>query len=423
MEQDHYSQVNAQVTRLGNGMTVALERLPYLRSATVSVWIRSGSMHESPAENGIAHFLEHLMFKGTGTRTAHDIMDAIEGRGGHFNAYTSRGYTCYYIRILQEHVPVAIEVLSDILKNSIFCDMDKERGVILEEIASSEDTPDDYIHDLLSEFHWPDHALGRPIAGTEDTVSNISKEMVQHYFGRGYVPANMFFVVVGNFDEAAVLAQIESEFAVLPSGVENHHGDSPRFNAGAELYEREVSQSHLSLAFPGPALGAEDRYVCDLTSTVLGGGSTSRLFERIREDEGLAYNIQTFHSFYPGAGILGVYAAVAPENYAKAMSLIFEEIRKLRDNGLPEEELAKNREQIKGYMLMSLESTSARASRIGKSLMHYGRILPVDEVLESLQAVTPDQVQQFAQKTFTAANTAHVVLGPEDGPALAEIAL
>jgi predicted Zn-dependent peptidase len=195
------------------------------------------------------------------------------------------------------------------------------------------------------------------------------------------------------------------------------------FNAGSEIHEREISQCHVTLAYPGPALGTADRYICDLTSTVLGGGSTSRLFERIREDEGLAYNIQSFHSFYPGAGVLGVYAAVAPENYHRCMELIYEEIRKLRDAGLEEEELRKNREQLKGYMLMSLESTSARASRIGKSLMHYGRIIGVDEVLGHLESVSPDDVQRFCREVFTVGNTAHVVLGPEDGPELAEIAL
>lgn len=423
MEQDHYSQANAKVIPLANGMTVALERLPYLRSATISVWIRGGSMHETPEENGIAHFIEHLLFKGTKTRTAHDIMDAIEGRGGHFNAYTSRGYTCYYIRMLSDDVPVAIEVLSDILKNSIFCDMDKERGVILEEIASNEDTPDDYIHDLLTEFHWPQHALGRPIAGTESTVSAITKDMVHGYVSRAYTPSNMIFVVAGNFDEERVLDQIRTEFEGLPSGTVNDPGKPATFQSGAELHRQDISQSHITLAFPAPALGTPERYICDLTSTVLGGGSTSRLFERIREDEGLAYNIQTFHAIYPGAGVLGVYAAVAPENYAKAMSLVYEEIRRLRDEGLTEEELAKNRMQLTGYMLMSLESTSARASRIGKSLMHYGRILSVEEIIGQLDAVSTHDVQKFAQKTFSPENTAHVVLGSEDGPELAEVSL
>lgn len=423
MEQDHYSQSNARVTSLPNGMTVAVERLPYLRSATISMWIRSGSMHETPEENGIAHFIEHLLFKGTATRTAHDIMDAIEGRGGHFNAYTSRGYTCYYIRMLSDDVPVAIEVLADILKNSLFCDMDKERGVILEEIASNEDTPDDYVHDLLTEFHWPSNALGRPIAGTQQTVSAISEDMVRGFFNRGYNPANMIFVAVGNFDEERVLDQVRAAFEPLPSGTINAAEAPPVFQAGSELHRQDISQSHLTLAFPAPALGTPERYICDLTSTVLGGGSTSRLFERIREDEGLAYNIQTFHAAYPGAGVLGVYAAVAPENYEKAMSLIYEEIRRLRDEGVPEEELAKNRMQLTGYMLMSLESTSARASRIGKSLMHYGRIISVDEVIRELNAVSVDDVRAFCDKTFRPENTAHLVLGPEDSPPLAELAL
>lgn len=405
----------AIVETFDNGMTVALEHLPYLRSASIAIWIRTGSAHETPEENGIAHFIEHLLFKGTESRTAHDIMEAIESRGGHFNAFTSRGYTCYYVRILEQHTAAAIEVIADIIKHSIFHDMDKERGVILEEIATNEDTPDDYIHDLLSTFHWPDHALGRPIAGDAGTVSAISLDMVRAFYGKWYNPANMYFVVSGNIDTDAVMAQLRGEFAGLPGSPVAQPDSSPVFHAGIDAHERDIAQAHVALAFPGPKLLAPERYTADLTSVVLGGGSTSRLFERIREDEGLAYNIQTFTAFYPTAGMIGVYAAVAPENYRKTLELTFEEIRKLRDEGVPQKELDACREQIKGYTLMSLESTFSRVTRMAKSLMLHGRIVPVDELLAQLEAVTTDDVQRLAAATFLPENTAHVVLGPVSG--------
>ncbi|MBI1319028.1 MAG: insulinase family protein [Candidatus Hydrogenedens sp.] len=413
----------ATVEILDNGMTVALEHLPYLRSASIAIWIRTGSAHETPEENGIAHFIEHLLFKGTEKRTAHDIMDAIESRGGHFNAFTSRGYTCYYVRILEQHTAAAIEVLADIVKNSIFHDMDKERGVILEEIATNEDTPDDFIHDLLALYHWPDHALGRPIAGSAASVTGITKDMVRDFSRRWYNPANMYFVISGNIDTEAVLGQLREEFSPLPGSPVAQPDSAPVFQAGIEGHERDIAQAHLTLAFPGPKLATQERFVADLTSMVLGGGSTSRLFERIREDEGLAYNIQTFSSYYPTAGMLGVYAAVAPENYRKTLDLTFQEIRKVRDEGVPQKELDACREQIKGYTLMSLESTFSRGSRMAKSLMLHGRIVPIEELIEQLEAVTTDDVQAFAAKTFRPENTAHVVLAPASAGLLEAVAL
>lgn len=414
---------DVRLCTLNNGMRLVFESLPYLHSASLGVWIKTGSANETPEENGAAHFLEHLFFKGTTTRTTHEIMDAIEGRGGYFNAFTSRGYTCLYVRILAQHVPIAIEILADLIRNSQFNEMDKERGVILEEIASNEDTPDDYVHDVLSEFHWPDHALGRPVAGTQDTVAAMSRGQIDRFYEAWYTPENMVFSISGNIDEDAVVTQVEQLFGDMPARNTTHPETAPTFNDGIKIVDRDVSQAHVTLAFPAPALGAPDRFVCDVTSSLLGGTSTSRLFERIREDEGLAYAIQTFHAYYDLAGVLGVYAAVAPENYAKTLELTFEEIRKLRDSGATAEEVEKNKEQLKGHVLMSLESTFARMSRIAKSLLYYDRVIAVDELIDKVNAVTTDNVLTFVQKTFTEDQCALVVLGKTDGDAVNRIAL
>ncbi len=410
-----YMTETAKVHVLDNGLTVALERLPYLHSASAGVWIKTGSAHETPPESGLAHFLEHLFFKGTQTRTVRQIMEAVEGRGGHLNAFTSRECTCLYVRTLDEHLHKGIEILADILKHSTFHDLEKERNVILEEIASVEDTPDEHVHDLLSAFHWPDHPLGRSVSGSQETVSKLSLEDAQHFYSKWYKPENIVVSVAGNFDETRLLDQLRAEFGTLAPGAASEADSVPRFNGGIKTYERDIGQAHLSLAFPGPALDDPKRYVCDVACNLLGGGSTSRLFERIREAEGLAYSIFAFHSFYRTAGMLGVYAAIAPQNFGKTLELTFQELRRIRDEAVGADELAMNREQIKGGMLMSLENTFTRMARMAKSLMYYGRIVPVQEVIGRIEAVTQEDTQAFAQEIFTEKNCALVVLGPADG--------
>ena len=396
-----------------NGFTLAMERLPYLHSASVGIWIKTGSANEDPAVAGVAHFLEHLLFKGTDKRTPHEIMEEIEGKGGHLNAFTSRGYTCLYAKVLGKDVGTAIDVLSDLIKNSVFADLDKERGVVLEEIAAIEDTPDELIHDLFGEHHWPNHPLGRPVIGYSKTVQDLDLDKVRDFYATWYQPQNMVLSIAGNFDEDAVLAQVRDEFECVASTLIPDECGAPEFKTGGAKVDRDIAQAHINLAFPGPPLGDEERYVCDMTSCILGGGSTSRLFERIREDEGLAYSIYTFHSFYPMAGIVGGYAGVAPQNCAHTFELIFEEIRKLRDEGVPEVELNSNREQIKGNMLMAMENTFSRMSRLAKCHLYYGRIIPVQEVIDHIDAVTVDRVKAFSEKTFRADQCSIMVLGPD----------
>ncbi len=269
---------SARVHVLDNGLTVSMECLPYLRSASVGVWVHTGSADERNGESGLAHFLEHLFFKGTKTRNVHELMAAVESRGGHLNAFTSREYTCLYVKTLDEHVPVAIEILADIVKNSLFCDLEKERNVILEEIASVEDTPDEYVFDLLAEYHWPNHPLGRSVSGSTESMLKLGLDEVKRFYDAWYRPNNLFFSIVGNLDETRVLDQVVSEFGELaPRELPPRH-QPPVFRAGVHTVDRDVAQAHVCLSFPGPTLHDADRYVCDMVSSILGGGSTSRLF-------------------------------------------------------------------------------------------------------------------------------------------------
>ncbi|MBX3177353.1 MAG: insulinase family protein [Candidatus Hydrogenedentes bacterium] len=409
-----YTQEDAEVITLDNGLAVCLEPLPYLHSASIGVWIRTGSGNERADENGIAHFLEHLFFKGTSNRNVHEIMAAIESRGGQLNAFTSREYTCLYVKVLEKHVATGIEILADLVKNSLFCDLEKERNVILEEIASIEDTPDEYVHDLITEHHWPGHALGRSISGSAESVSALGYDHVVDFFRRWYRPENMVFSIAGNFDRRAVIDQVSAEFGSISVGAVPPLDAAPRFQSGIRAVHRDIAQSHITLAFPAPSLYDERKYAYDMTSNILGGGSTSRLFERIREEEGLAYSIYTFDAFYLTAGSLGVYAAVAPQQLANTLELTFAELRKLRDNGLSEEELELNREQIKGGMLMAMESTFTRMARMAKSMMYYGKLVPISEIISRVDAVTLADVKTCCAEIFTPDQSALLVLGPEE---------
>ena len=409
-----YTRDNAEITTLPNGMAVCMERLPYLHSASIGVWIRTGSGDEQEDENGIAHFLEHLFFKGTKSRNVHQIMEAIESRGGQLNAFTSREYTCIYVKVLDKYTATGIEILADLIKNSLFCDLEKERNVILEEIASIEDTPDEHVHDLIAEHHWPDHALGRSISGTAESVSALDYDKVVAFYRRWYQPENMVFAIAGNFDARAVLGQVTDEFGSIAAAPVPSEADVPRFHASIRTVPREIAQSHITLAFPAPSMHDGRKYAYDMTSNILGGGSTSRLFERIREDEGLAYSIYTFDAFYRTTGAIGIYAAVAPQQLGKTLELTFEELRKLRDGGVSEDELDLNREQIKGGMLMALESTFTRMARMAKSMLYYGKLVSVDEIIERVDGITPADIQRCCDEIFAPEHCALLVLGPEE---------
>ncbi len=404
---------SAIVHRLENGLTVALEPLPYVHSVSIGIWIKTGSVNEKAAQAGISHFLEHLLFKGTPTRTSRQIVEAIEGRGGHINAFTSREYTCVYARVLHEEASHAVGVLADVARHSQFNDLEKERNVILEEIASGEDVPEDYIHDVFTELLWPKHALGRPVAGYCKTVEKLTLEDFQTYHSKTYTPGNMVVSVAGRFDPGVMQRVIEDAMGDMPAAKNPPTPKAPKPNAGATWVAREnTHQAHLCFGFPGVTTNAKNRFTYDLLCSALGGGSTSRLFERIREDEGLAYSVYSFNYAYPTGGLFGVYAAIAPENLDLAAKICFEECRDLATKPMKAAELNMNRELLKGGLLMALESTFNRMSRMAKSLMYHDRLVPVQEVVDHIDAVTAEEITACAADLFQKNQCALTALGP-----------
>ncbi len=401
-----------QVEKLENGLTVLLEPLPFLRSVSIGLWIQAGSACEQPHQAGISHFLEHLFFKGTDTRTARQLAEAVERYGGQLNGFTSRDSTCLYAMTLDSHVSTGIEVLADIVKNSQFPDFEKEKGVVLEEIASVEDVPEEHLHDLFVQRLWPDHAMGTPITGSQETVTALSIDDVQGYHDVWYRPSNMILAVAGSFDSATVFAQIEDEFAGLSPSTVSQPDSVPIPTACVEAFDRTISQSHVCFGFPGPSVTHADRFAYDLLNCTLGGGATSRLFDNIREREGLAYSIYSFLSGFRSGGFAGVYAATSPDNLARTADLAFDELRNLCDEPMSTDELGMNRDQLKGGLLMALERTFSRMMRMGKSTMYHGRVIPIDEIIASLDAVTLEDVQRVAQQTFVADRCVLLTLGP-----------
>lgn len=412
-----------RVHRLANGLTLIMEAIPYVRSASSGLWIRAGSAIETEKQSGVSHFLEHLFFKGTKTRTAREIVASVERCGGSLNGFTSRDFTCLYAKTLDSHVHVGIEVLADIVKNSTFCDLEKERQIVLEEIASIEDVPEECSHDLFVQRMWPDHALGRPVTGSLESVAALTPEEVRAYYETWYRPGSMVLSVAGNIDPDAVLRQVEDEFGGMAGAGSEDTGGAPVFSSSVDMVHRDIAQSHICVGFPGPAAFDEDRYAYDVLSCALGGGATSRLFDRIRESEGLAYSIYSFFSCYRRSGFLGIYAAVAPENARKAAASAFEELRRLCDAPLPADELELNRQQLKGSLLMGLERTFSRMSRAAKSMMYHGRIISPDEVVEALDGVTSADVQRLALCAFTRDRCAMLTLGPHANDEPLEITL
>jgi predicted Zn-dependent peptidase len=401
-----------QLHTLSNGMKVVFEHLPYVHSVSVGVWIKTGSANESSEIAGISHFLEHMFFKGTQTRTTREIMEAIESKGGHLNAFTSREYTCLYVKALDQQVDTAVDILSDIVNYSTFGDLEKERNVILEEIASGIDVPDEYVHDLLADKFWPGHPMGRPIAGYHDTVSATGLENIQTYKDAWYCPENMLVVVVGNFDSDLLLKRIEDGFESVPQNPSPKGYGTPEFGSGVLIEPRDIAQNHLTLAFPGTSITQENRYTYDMLSSTLGGGSTSRLFESIREEAGLAYSIYSYNSAHEHTGMLGMYAAIAPENLQQTLDLISKEIKELKDTPISDKELESNREQLKGGLLLALENTFNRMARMARSLMFFNEIKTVDEILEGINLVDANDIQALTQRTFNMDNHVMAVLGP-----------
>lgn len=397
---------------LSNGLRVIAEQLPHLRSVAVGLWVGAGSMQETPAENGLSHFLEHMLFKGTETRTAKEIAEAFDGIGGQLNAFTGKECTCYYGKVMDEHLPIAMDVLTDLLLNATIDDaeLEKERGVILEEIAMVEDTPDDIVFDLLSEAAYEGTVLAQTILGPSERIAAYQRADLLAYRGTHYRPDNTVLAVAGRFDLQMLRDLAEKHLGSWPAqAVPAAIDTTARFTAGIRRKDKDVEQVHLSMAFPGVALGHDDTYPLAVFNNLFGGGMSSRLFQRIREDSGMAYSVYSFPSSLPGSGQYTLYAGTSPQHAEAVARMLREETERVLRDGVPEAEFRMAREQLKGGYILGQESASSRMSGIGRGTLLMDRARSEDEVIERIKAVTLDGMMALATRILTTPNAAAVV--------------
>jgi len=411
-----------QSTRLTNGIRVLSERLPDLPSITVGIWVENGSRYEQPHQAGISHFLEHLFFKGTERRTAAQIAEEIDAVGGVLNAFTGKEYTCYYAKVLHEQLPLALDLLADIFTQSRFAseEIDRERSVIIQEISQVEDTPDDYVHELFNLAFWPGHPLSRPIAGTAETVRGLMREDFLRFLDVRYRPDRVLIAAAGNLNHEDLLAVAEDKFGGLAGSAPLVDGGPPQPHAGVSVHEKPLEQVHLCLGSPGIAHADAERYPAHLLNLALGGGMSSRLFQEIRERRGKAYTVYSFLSSYLDAGYFGVYVGTSAEWVREVVNVIREELARVARDGLGAAELSRVKQQMKGSMLLGLETSDSRMSRIAKNEIYFGRDVPMEEVAARIDAVPNDQIVSVAQRLFRTDGLALTVLGDPKGERLGD---
>ncbi|RFU83741.1 insulinase family protein, partial [Streptomyces triticagri] len=394
-------------TTLPGGLRVVTETLPSVRSATFGIWAGVGSRDETPSLNGATHYLEHLLFKGTRKRSALDISAAIDAVGGEMNAFTAKEYTCYYARVLDTDLPLAIDVVCDMLTGSLIEqeDVDAERGVILEEIAMTEDDPGDCVHDLFAHTMLGDTPLGRPVLGTVDTVNSLHADRIRRFYKRHYDPTHLVVAAAGNVDHQKVVRQVRAAFEKAGAlGTPGAEPLAPRAGARAlrtsgrvELVDRRTEQAHVILGMPGLARTDERRWALGVLSTALGGGMSSRLFQEVREKRGLAYSVYAYTSGFADCGLFGVYAGCRPNQVHDVLKICRDQLDQVAQHGLPDDEIARAVGQLAGSTVLGLEDTGALMNRIGKSELCWGEHMSVDAMLERISAVTPDDVRQVAR--------------------------
>ncbi len=400
--------------RLDNGMTVLTEEVPGVRSVAVGVWIRSGARNEKPEQGGLSHFIEHMSFKGTKSRSPFDIARSLESVGGHLDAFTSKESTCYYARVLDEHLPLAVDVLSDILCHSLFDtrDIEKEKKVVVDEIRSLEDTPDDLIHDFFASAVWRNHGLGRSILGSRETVRALKRSDLLEFFRQNYGAENVIVSVAGKFDYVGLLDLLSGRFA-LPASARPHADPAPpEYARSIDIREKRLSQEYICVGRRGVPYGHELRFPLLVLNVAMGGGMSSRLFQRVREEEGLAYSVYTYVDFLRDSGLFCAFAAVEPGSSGRALEILLEELRKAKDSGLSQEELRSAKEQLKGSLLLGLESMSNRMTRLARSEIYYGRYISVDELVSMVEEVDADSTRAAAEMVFDHQSLSLVALGP-----------
>jgi predicted Zn-dependent peptidase len=398
---------------LDNGIRVISERIPYASSVSIGIWVANGSRHESRESNGVAHFIEHLLFKGTDRRSSLDIAREIDSVGGVLNAFTSREYVCYYAKVLDKFLPRAVDLLTDLFLHSTFDseEIEKERRVVLQEISMMEDTPDDLIHDLFHQHFWTGHPLGMSILGDVESVSGLSREAILDYKNQMYRGDDIIISAAGNLKHDDLIRLLEEHLSSVPGGNGRSASALPVYQRRIELVEKDLEQVHVCLGLKGVQQNHPKRYDAFIMNAILGGSMSSRLFQEVREKSGLAYSVYSYIASHADAGSLVVYAGASPDNSGQLLEIMLKELAKFRDEPVPETQLDGAREQLKGNLLLSLESSDNRMSRLAKNEIYFGGPLPLSDIMEGFDRVSSESIQLLASELLDNSTLTLVMLG------------
>lgn len=403
------------INTLSNGITVVMEDMPYLKSASFGVWVRVGSANEDESNNGIAHMIEHMMFKGTKSRSAKQIADEMASIGGNINAFTSKECTSYYATTLSEHLPLAIRIIGDMLNNSLIDEMalKKEKRVIIEEIDMYEDSPEDLVHEILQQKIWKGHPLGYKISGRKKIVRNVTREHIIEFMDTYYTGENIVISIAGHFNQKEIMALVDEEFGEIKPRASKTDmiTDMPSYNKIIVKKNKDIEQLHVNIAFNGISYLSEERFTLSILNSLLGGSINSRLFQKIREEAGLTYSIYSYGSSYKDTGLLHVYAAMNPSQKDKVISKIHIIIEGLRKKGVTTKELAMTKEQIKTELILGNEGARSRMNSNGKSMLFRGRLVPLVELLDGIDCISLDDVDNFAKKYLDISNSSLSLVG------------
>ena len=406
---------NIEVTRLNNGVRVVSETVTHVQSVSIGIWVGVGSRHEDKPVRGITHFIEHMLFKGTERRDARQIADEIESRGGSLNAFTDKEYTCYYAKALAENADIVMDLLTDMLRNSKLepDELHKERNVVLEEIKRYEDTPDDTVHELFTDTLWKRHPLGRPVIGQAKSVGSLERDDLASYIATHYTPERIVVSAAGNISHSEIVKLTEALLGDLtgePAKIKTFKAVEP--SGDDKLRNKRTEQMHFCLGTQGYSQDNDDRYKLTILDMVLGGNMSSRLFQEVREKRGLAYAIGSYNISYADAGFFAVYGGTSPDTFEQVVEISRKEIGKVVKDSLSEDEISKAKTQIKGSLVLGLESMSARMMRMGKSTLYNDRVVPLNEVIEKIYAVDREQIGQIAGELFKEGRMTLAAIGP-----------
>lgn len=403
------------IHRLSNGITLVMEEMPYLKSAAFGVWVRVGSANEDETNNGIAHMIEHMMFKGTKSRTGKQIADEMARIGGNINAFTSKECTSYYATTLSQHLPIAIRIIGDMLNNSLFDEkaLRKEKSVIIEEIDMYEDSSEDLAHELLQQRIWKGHPLGYMISGKKTIVRKINKDQILDFMDSYYTGENIVISIAGSFNQREILSLVEEEFGKIKAKSTKliKSPDKPRYHKVVCKRNKDIEQLHINIAFDGISYLSDERFTLSVLNCIFGGSVNSRLFQKIREDEGLTYSIYSYGSSYKDTGLLHIYAAMNPNQKDMVIDMIYNEIYQLKSKGITKDELIMTKEQIKTELILGSEGARNRMNSNGKSMLNRGRIVSINELIDNIEKVSLDDVKSFANRYLDLSNSSISLVG------------